>query len=299
MRAILLLSYGTPRNLDEVEAYFTHIRRGKKPSNDEIEELKQKYIKIGGVSPLYEITYKQAKALEEILNQKVYVGFKHSYPFIKDVISDILADGYNEILIIILAPHYSRMSIGEYINYVKEAIKNYNNIKVYYIESWHLNEFFIQTWVDLISESLKEFDNNEDLMVIFTAHSLPKRILLYNDPYPSQLIETSKEISRRLNLKNWDFAYQSQSKTNEEWLGPDILEKIEELSKYYKNFLICPIGFVCDHLEVLYDIDIECSEKAKELNINLKRTKMPNTHPLFIKALWDLVNNFKVPFKSL
>ncbi|MEO0144498.1 MAG: ferrochelatase [candidate division WOR-3 bacterium] len=288
MKGILLLAYGTPRSLDEVEEYFTHIRRGRRPSDEEIEELREKYIRIGGTSPLYEITYNQAKALEKLINQKVYVGFKHSRPFIRETIEKMKEDGYKEITAIVLAPHYSKMSVEEYIKYA-----DVDGIDIKFIKSWHLEEMFIETWIDLINEALNKFnkDEIENLFYIFSAHSLPKRILEWNDPYPHQLLETTLEIVKKLNIRNWTLCYQSQSKTGEEWLGPDILDVIEKLSKDgYKSILVCPIGFVCDHLEVLYDIDIECKEKAKELNIHLERTNMPNTHPKFIKALVNLVN---------
>ncbi|MEO0202937.1 MAG: ferrochelatase [candidate division WOR-3 bacterium] len=288
MRGILLLSYGTPRSLDEVEEYFTHIRKGKKPTDKEIEELKQRYIRIGGTSPLYEITYNQARELEKLINQRVYVGFKHSRPYIREIIEKMKEDGYSEIIAIVLAPHYSKMSVEEYIKYA-----DVDGVKIEFIKSWHLEDMLIQTWIDLINNALNKFDKHEieNLFYVFSAHSLPKRILEWNDPYPDQLLQTTLEIVKKLNIKNWTLCYQSQSKTGEEWLGPDILDVIENLAnKGYKDFLVCPIGFVCDHLEILYDIDIECKEKAKELNVRLERTDMPNTHPKFIKALSNLIS---------
>lgn len=283
MIGILLASYGSPSNLDEIPQYLTNIRKGHKPSTQDIEELKQKYILIGGTSPLYEITRNQAQELAKLLNKPVYFGFKHSKPFLWETLDKMNQNGYKSVLVIVLAPHYSILSIGEYMKTI-----NANNINVHFVKNWHLEDMLIETWTDLISDALTNLPQNkkENLMYIFTAHSLPAKIIQWNDPYPTQLMETTLAIVNKLNIKNWTFCYQSASKTPENWLKPDLLETIEKLTKEkYTNFLVCPIGFVADNLEILYDIDIEAKNKAKKLNAHLSRTKMPNTHPKFIKAL--------------
>ncbi|MBI2183693.1 MAG: ferrochelatase [Thaumarchaeota archaeon] len=296
MPAVILLSYGTPNSIEEVEAYYTHMRHGKKPSPEKVEGLESRYRSIGGKSPLLEITRRQAQALarklaEDNLQVNVYVGMKHWHPFIHDVIQEICDKEHGELTAIPLAPHYSTVSTEAYRNEVVEATKKVKpDINLCFIESWHLNPMFLDTWKTLIEERLAEDHNNT--FVLFTAHSIPERYVQSGDPYEEQLLETSRELVKMVGIRKWAFAYQSASQTEEKWLGPDIQQKLQELADSgEKSVLIAPIGFVSDHLEILYDIDIEAAQLAMRLGLSLIRTNMPNDSPKFIAALASLVNN--------
>jgi ferrochelatase len=299
MFAVLLMAYGSPNNLNEVEAYFTDIRGGRKPSPRDVEDLKERYRAVGGKTPLLEITNKQAKGLEENLqrrgvNVRVFVGMKHWHPYIKEAIDEISkSNGHEKLVAIALAPHYSKMSVGRYQDLLEKARENVlKDTRVEMVQSWHLEPHFLDGWKEKINGALDLFPKNKqpNVFVIFSAHSLPEKILEWNDPYPTQLMETSERLGEMLNLKNWTFAFQSAGLSGGKWLGPDILQKIEELGKKgHKDILIAPIGFVSDHLEILYDIDVECSMLAKKLDINLRRTELLNDSPKLIDALTDLV----------
>ena len=294
-KGVLLMAYGGPDNLEDVEPYYTDIRRGHKPTPELLEELIERYKTIGGKSPIKEITFAKARSLQEQLGKdyKVYVGMRHWHPYIKDTVAEMVEDGIEEAVGIVMAPHYSKMSIGKYIDAVNEAQEDQENqINFNFIESWHTHSMYIKAVEQKIVEALDQFSENEkdQLMVLFTAHSLPERIKEWNDPYPEQLLETSRILAKKLDLKNWQFAFQSAGRTPEPWLGPDILNAVEEASeKGFKNILVCSIGFIVDHLEVIYDIDIEAGQKAKELGVKLVRAKSLNNDPLLIEAFEDMV----------
>lgn len=291
---LLVMAYGTPASLEEVEAYYTHIRRGNPPSPEKLQELLDRYQAIGGVSPLNEITRAQVKGLEKKLNEmssqyefQSFIGMKHAHPFIDEAVEDMAKQGIQKAVSVVLAPHYSIMSIGGY-NKTAEEAANSKGIQLTSVRDYHIEPKFIEVLVGRVSKALKNFE--EQPMVLFTAHSLPERIVEMNDPYPDQLRETAVAIANRLQLTQWDNGWQSAGQTNVPWLGPDILDKMKELQlEGIKNLLICPIGFVSDHLEVLYDIDIECQKLAQDLQINLARTDSLNDDPLFIEALADVV----------
>lgn len=293
---VLLMAYGSPETLDDIEAYYTHIRGGKKPSSEAIEELKERYRRIGGCSPLVKITHAQARALEEILNTananyRVYTGMRHWRPFIHETVKQMLADGIQKAVGLALAPHYSCMSVGAYIEAAQRALREIQgSIQMRFVESWHLHPLFLKALSEHVRLGLERFSPQErkHLMVIFTAHSLPERILHLNDPYPRQLRETCEAIAQALKLERWRFAYQSASHTPEPWLGPNLLDVLEDLNED-RAVLICPIGFVADHLEVLYDIDVECRKRAEQLGLHLERTDSLNDDPTFIRALAAIV----------
>ncbi|MBO8172524.1 MAG: ferrochelatase [Bacillaceae bacterium] len=301
---VLLMAYGTPASLDEVEEYYTHIRRGRKPSPEQLQDLIDRYKAIGGLSPLNEITQKQARELEQLLNRKhegentfkVYLGMKHSHPFIADTVKRMVEDGMTKAVGLVLAPHYSVMSIGSYIKTAQEAVEEHNGPQISYVKSWHLHPLFLQTLEDRVKEALAQLNgdlNSGEVKVIFSAHSLPKRILEQNDPYPDQLKETAQAVADRLDLSesDWTVAWQSAGQTPEPWLGPDILDVIESLHQQgYRKLVSCPVGFVSDHLEVLYDIDIECRTLCDKLGMQLVRTRSLNADPEFIEALADIVD---------
>lgn len=299
MTGVLLMAYGTPRSLDELEAYYTHIRGGRPPSPEMIEGLVARYRAIGGLSPLLDITRRQAAALEAALNGaqgktfRVYVGMKHAPPFIADTVTDMASDGLSRGLAMALAPHYSRMSIGGYINTVKKALGELPSpLPMTFVESWHDHPTFLGALAEGLQEALGRLSQEERaaVHVLFTAHSLPARILEWDDPYPRELRRTCEGVARLVGLQRWDFAYQSAGHTPDPWLGPDVTEVLERLAAEGKRpVVICPVGFVADHLEVLYDIDVECKVLAASLGMRLERTPSPNDRPRFIAALADVV----------
>ncbi len=293
------MSYGTPANLEQVEEYYTHIRRGNPPSPEQLEELTERYEAIGGLFPLRENTNKQVQALEQELNQRAtehqfvcYQGLKHAHPLIEEGVSQMATDGITQAVGVVLAPHYSLMSVGGYIKRAKETAEQLG-IDMSFVKSYHLHPDLIQTLAERVKTTLASFGDltREQVRVIFTAHSLPEKIIEMKDPYQDQLLETSKAVAEQAGIDNWQFAWQSAGQTATPWLGPDILDVLHtiHIEEQIKQVLICPVGFVSDHLEVLYDIDIECQATAKELGMQLKRTESLNTDPQYMKVLADVV----------
>jgi len=302
------MSYGTPANLEQIEAYYTHIRRGQPPTEAQLKELKDRYEAIvGGVFPLRENTNKQVNALQDELNRAYpedgyvcYQGLKHAAPFIEDGVQQMAADGIREAVGIVLAPHYSVMSVGGYIKRAQAEAEKHG-IKMHFVESYHLHPQLIRALSDRLSDTLAKFDESvrKDVHVLFSAHSLPEKILEMGDPYPEQLLETSRAICAETGAENWEFAWQSAGRTATPWLGPDILDVLKRLQQEgKKNVIISPVGFVSDHLEVLYDIDIEAMKLADELGIHLERTESLNTDPLYIRVLADSIVSVKAVNQS-
>lgn len=290
------MAYGAPSSEDEIEAYLTDIRGGRKPSAEAVGGLKERYRKVGGRSPLLEITRDQATALEKNLNSmgvmvRVYIGMKHWHPYIGEVVQTILSDGFYRVTGLVLAPHYSSLSTGGYKQALEKAVEGLQ-VQVDFIESWCDNPLFYQALAEKIKDSLRQFPESAKVQVIFTAHSLPDRILQQNDPYPKQLQSSCEAVAKLSRIDNWSFAYQSAGKTNEKWLGPGILEALNDLSLKgdTDHVLVVPIGFVADHLEISYDIDIEAQLFASARGLNLKRTESLNASPAFINALADVVH---------
>ena len=291
--AVLLMAYGTPSSEDEIAPYLADIRHGRPSRPEIVEKLKQRYRKIGGRSPLLEITNAQASALQKELNAnrevgKVHVGMKHWHPYIHEVVPQILRDNPNRIIALVLAPHYSQMSIEGYKEALVKALSNSSSVQVDFVESWYDNPLFHQAVAEKVRDALRKFPSSEKVEVVFTAHSLPERILDLNNPYPSQLQASSRTVANLVGLRKWSFAYQSAGMTSVKWLGPDILEKLGSYSTG-ENVLVVPIGFVADHLEILYDIDVEAQEFAKDRGLRLIRTESLNTSRTFIQALADVV----------
>ncbi len=302
---VLVMSYGTPEQLDQVEAYYTHIRRGTPPSPEQLKDLVDRYEAIGGFFPLRTNTNDQVQKLEHTLNaldstaQYVcYQGLKHASPFIEDGVQQMVDDGIEEAVGIVLAPHYSTMSIGSYIKRAKEAAEAKGLPSISFVNSYHLHPKFIQALTERVNHSLNQFEDvkRDDIRVLFSAHSLPQRILEMKDPYPDQLNATAQAVADQAGVTNWQFAWQSAGQTSTPWLGPDILDVLETIAKEedVKHVLVCPIGFVSDHLEILYDIDIECQDKANALGMTLKRTASLNTDPLYMEVLAESVLNQRV-----
>ncbi|MEX2461255.1 MAG: ferrochelatase [Paenibacillaceae bacterium] len=298
---VLVMSHGTPENLDQIEAFYTHIRRGNAPTPQMLADLTRRYEAIvGGFFPLRENTIAQVQALENTLNRLYptteyvcYQGLKHAHPLIEEGVEQMLKDGITEAIGVVLAPHYSIMSVGSYIKRAEATVAELG-LNMQFIESYHLQPKLIDALTIRVEKAFKLFPevDHEQVRVIFTAHSLPERILSTGDPYPQQLLETSQAIADRLNLTNWQFGWQSAGRTTEPWLGPDILQVLRSLhdEENVKQVLICPIGFVSDHLEVLYDLDIEAQAVANELEVHLERTASLNTDPLYMEALSETIH---------
>lgn len=300
--AVLVMSYGTPERMDQIEAYYTHIRRGRPPSAEELQELTERYEAIvGGVFPLREHTNKQVAELQRALDALddgceyvCFQGLKHASPFIEDGVQRIADAGIQEAVGVVLAPHYSVMSVGSYIQRAAEKAEKLG-IRMRFVKSYHTRPELIEAYTERISESLEQFEGGKTGgYVLFTAHSLPERILEMNDPYVDQLLMTSRLIAEQTGISRWQFAWQSAGRTADPWLGPDILDVMTDLQKQgVKEILACPIGFVSDHLEILYDLDIKAKQHAAELGVHFERVRSLNQDPKYIKLLRDLVVELK------
>ena len=274
------MAYGSPTRPEDIPAYFEDIRGGRPVRAEAVAELAERYRRIGGSSPLNEITERQRAGLENELGVPVYVGMKHWTPRISEAADQAIEAGAQRIVGLVLAPHYSAISIGGYRERLSEAVGDRADLVM--IESWHDHRPFI----DLVADRVR----GTDAHVVFTAHSLPERILAEGDPYKDQLLETSRLVAERAGVATWSFAFQSESPTGEPWLGPDILDELDRLyAEGVRKLLVAPVGFVSDHLEILWDIDVEAREKAAELGLELDRIESLNDAPEFARALAVLV----------
>jgi ferrochelatase len=290
--AVLLMAYGSPNSLDEVGEYLRQVRGGRLPTPEEVERLRERYRQVGGQTPLLKITLAQAKALEEKLqseriNSKVHVGMKHWHPFIEDVVEKIMSEGAASIIGLALAPHYSRLSIGGYADAVRRGLAMTGRpVPFTMVESWHDQGSLITALSRRVRDGLEKFEEPSRAVVLFTAHSLPKKSVAGDDPYLSQLQETTQLVASKSGIRSWDFAFQSAGQPIDSWMGPSIKEKITELSgKGFRELLVCPVGFVSDHLEILYDLDIEAKGYAASLGTRLERTASLNDDLEFINAI--------------
>jgi ferrochelatase len=276
------MAYGSPTTADDIGPYLEDIRGGRPVSDAAVAKLAERYRRIGGRSPLDEVTEAQRAALERELGIPVFVGMKHWQPRIAEALERALAGGATRIVGVVLAPHYSRMSVGEYRERLEAALEG-RDVELLLVESWHDDPEF----VDVVADRVR----GTDAWVVFTAHSLPVRILAGGDPYRDQLLETSRLVAGRAGLgERWSFAFQSASATGEPWLGPDVLEELERLAGVGEGkVLVAPVGFVSDHLEILWDLDIEAREKAEELGLELARIESLNDDPRFVSALAGIV----------
>lgn len=282
---IICMAYGNPATEADIAAYFTHIRSGRPPSPEALAELTERYRAIGG-SPLTAITRAQAKALSERTGIPAFVGMKHAPPFIADGATEAKLAGVQRLVGLPLAPHYARMSLGSYRHTLAEAWDG----ELVFIPGFHDHPAFIAAVQVLLKEALAEARPER---IFFTAHSLPARILAEGDPYRDQLLESCRLVAAAVDLPAWEFAFQSASHTGEPWLGPDLLEAIEVSGA--RDVLVCPIGFVADHLEILYDLDVEAQAFAREKGIRIRRTQSFNARSEFIDALSQVVNDALIP----
>ncbi len=298
---LLVMAYGTPYSEDDIERYYTHIRRGRKPSEEALQDLKDRYKAIGGISPLARITEDQANGLCKRLNElqdeiefKMYLGLKHIEPFVEDGVEEMKKDGIEEAISIVLAPHFSTFSVKSYNGRAKETADKLG-IKLTSVESWYTEPKFIQFWSEKVSAAFAEMSEEERAKscLIVSAHSLPEKIIANGDPYPDQLKETADLIAQAAGVENYEIGWQSAGQTPEPWIGPDVQDLTRDLheEKGYTSFVYTPVGFITDHLEVLYDNDYECKIVCDEIGATYRRPEMPNVDPLFIDGMANVVLN--------
>jgi ferrochelatase len=254
-----------------------------------VARLAARYAAIGGASPLLTITQDAAGRLRERTGLPTYVGMKHWHPFIDAAVDQMSADGVRRAVAIALAPHYSRMSVGAYIKTALAAAARAGGPHLACVESWHLHPGLIAALAVRVRDATARLGGPDGTHVLFTAHSLPKRIMEWGDPYVGQLVESAKAVAAAAGLGRWSFAFQSASPTGEAWLGPDILDALRDLaSKNVRDVGVCPIGFVADHLEILYDLDVEARDLARSLGMRLARTASLNAEPAFVEVLAEI-----------
>jgi ferrochelatase len=291
MIAVLMMAHGTPERLDQMETYLTRIRGGRRPSHELVEEMSHNYAAIGGRSPLTELTLAQGRALEELLGPpfQVFVGMRNWHPFIADVVPKAMELGAERIVALPMAPQYSELGVGKYLDAIRKTVPQ--GVPLVSVRSWYDHPGFL----DALSEKVREAERRRGPFdgVVFTAHSLPERVKDLGDvPYPAQVRETAAGVAQRVGLKDWSVAYQSAGRTPEPWLGPELESVLTDRArKGWDRVLVVPVGFVCDHTEILYDIDIEAKKMARDVGVELVRSESLNTSPTFIRALADIVHS--------
>lgn len=284
--AVVLMAYGSPDRLADVPAYYSDIRGGRPIPPDRLEDLVARYRRLGieEANPLNAITEETRAGLEEALGLPVFTGMKHWAPRIDEAARQARATGATTIVGLVLAPHYSALSIAGYRDQLARALGGDTSLS--FVESWHDEPGF----VSLLAERVRARLAGQAAHVVFTAHSLPARILESGDPYRDQLLETAALVSAAAGVSDWSFSFQSESPTGEPWLGPDILDHLSALAEAgTTRVLACPVGFVSDHLEIRWDLDIEAMEKAAELGLDFERIEMLNADPSFVAVLAAIV----------
>jgi ferrochelatase len=285
------MAYGTPERLDDVERYYTHIRRGSVPPPELLADLVSRYQAVGGPTALNRITRAQAHGVARALAGRghetpVYVGFKHVPPFVGDAVAQMEAEGIEAAVGLVLAPHYSRRSIAEYERYAGAARPPGMVLDV--IRSWHDDPGLIAFLAIRLREALAR--SSKSARVLFTAHSVPVPPSGLEDPYAGQLRETCQLVAKAAGVEEWDFAFQSAGRTADTWLGPDVLETIGGIADSgHDGVVVQAVGFVADHLETLYDLDVEVRRTAESHGLRYTRAAMPNADPAFIDVLAGIV----------
>jgi ferrochelatase len=294
---LMIMAYGGPDKLEDVRPYLLDVRHQRPTSEEIFREIEDRYELIGGRSPILELTQAQADGIEKALNEqtpdgerwKVWMGMRHWHPYIAQTMGEMKDAGVERAVTMVMAPHYSAMSIGAYNKKVEEAQAG---IEIVAIDRWNLLPGYLDALEERINAALQKFpeDARNEVPIIFTAHSLPERIREMNDPYEKDLQETYEAMKARFPGHPSHWAYQSAAMTKDPWLGPDASEVIDEIhAAGGKNVLICPVGFVCEHVEILFDIDVEFMQQAEKLGMQLERIEMVNDHPKMMAGLAGLV----------
>ena len=294
---VLIMAYGGPNSLEEIAGYLADIRSGRVTTPAVLQEIRHNYEQIGGKSPLLEITQQQVAAIEEQLDDRFrcYLGMRHWAPWIEETVAEMIDDGVTHAVSLVLAPHYSKMSVAKYQKKVQDGLEMYHgDIAFEHIASYHDAPKYIEALAKRVRQGLARWpeEEQEDVHVIFSAHSLPVRIMKMGDPYDEQLRETARLVAGEAGLgeEQWSWSYQSAGRSPEPWLGPQIEEHIPELARQGVTKVVSvPVGFVSDHVEILYDIDIQAQEVAKKHGVELERPPALNTDPLFIEQLAALI----------
>jgi len=286
------MAYGTPATPDDVEAYYTHVRRGRPPTPEQLADLRRRYDAIGGTSPLLARTREQAEGIQAALGDGfvVEMGMKHAPPFIEDGVAALAEGGAGRIFGLVLAPHYSALSVGEYAKRAQASAAE-AGVDFTMVRSWHLAPGYLDLLARFVREEVARLAV-EPVEVVFTAHSLPTRILDMGDPYPDQLAETAAAVAARAGVERWSVGWQSAGRTPEPWIGPDILAVLPALKGAgAAGAVVCAAGFVSDHLEVLYDLDVEARAAAEAIGLAFTRTPSPNADPQFCAAVAGVITS--------
>ena len=297
--AVLLMAMGGPDCLENVEAYLMDERGGRATSPELLEEIRQRYRVTGGKSPVLGITQEVARSLEQRLNAsagqqyRCYVGLRHWHPFIRETYARLLEDFPERIIGLCMAPQYSSLSIGAYIKKVEETRRELaSETPISFVTSWHRHPLLIASIVGNIHQTLQKFplDVRSRVPILFTAHSLPERVVAMKDPYPEEVQGTVQSVCEQLGSQPIRFAYQSQGRSGEKWLGPSVEETLAELAQQgHRHVLVAPIGFICDHVETLYDIDIELKQLAQTKGVQLERIPMLNASTALVDLITSIV----------
>jgi ferrochelatase len=297
--AILLMAMGGPDCLENVEPFLLDVRGGRPTPPELVAEIRERYRATGGKSPAVGITQSMARTLERRLNEagadryRVYVGLRHWHPFIKETYAELLKADPDHVIGMCMAPQQSSLSTGAYRKKVEEAREAFQSaVPVSYVGSWHTHPRLIAAIVERIEQALLKFpaDVRASVPVLFTAHSLPERIVAMKDPYPEEVKGTVEAVTALLGQQPTTFAYQSQGRSSEPWLGPTVESKLDALGlEGHRHVLVAPIGFICDHVETLFDIDIELKQRAAAQGMQLERMAMLNDQPALVETLLDIV----------
>jgi len=279
------MAHGTPSSLDEMPEYLTLVRGGRPPSDALLHEMRENYGAIGGRSPLTDITNAQADALRERLGPEipVAVGMRNWKPFINEAVAELAANGVSRVIGIPMAPQFSTLSVKKYIDAATAALLA--GMQFDAVESFHTHALLIEAFTERVRAAQPKPDEHP----IFTAHALPVRVIEAGDRYADQVAATARAVARSAGIETYDVAYQSAGRTPEPWIGPELAQVIDDRSVNVRKFLVVPIGFVCDHTEILFDIDVQAAQVAREFSTTLRRTESLNTSPTFIAMLEDLV----------
>jgi protoporphyrin/coproporphyrin ferrochelatase len=291
---VLLLAHGAPDRLEDIPEFLLNVRGGRPLPEPAIEEIKRRYAMIGGGSPLLKVTTRQAEGLAKLMRRPVFVGMRNWKPFIPEAITKIAASGLKQVFVLCLAPHNSRTSTGLYKKHLTEAVENAASTLAWdFVESWHDHSKLIEAFHQRISTARTRIEaaTGKSVSVIFTAHSVPEKTIASGDPYEQQVRETAKLTARAMGLAEYRVAFQSQGMTSEPWIGPTVESQIDELAAAgCGNVLLAPIGFVSDHVEILYDIDVVFREYGRKRGVHVARSDSLNDSPMFIQALASIVS---------